>query len=68
MRRFHFFSSILLIYLLVGCQTVSALQMLKWDGAFLPTEHILAQVNERYPDMQLLEVKLKRGKGSPFYQ
>jgi len=68
MRRFHFFASILLIYLLVGCQTVSALQSLKWEGAFLPTEQMLAQVNERYPDMQLLEVKLKRGKSSPFYR
>jgi len=60
------FTAILITLLLVGCQTVAPLQLLKWQDAFLPTEQMLAQVNERYPDAQLLEVKLKQGKGSPF--
>jgi len=60
------FAAILIGLLLVGCSRMPPLLYLKEAGAFLPTEQMLAQVNERYPNAQLLEVKFKQGKGSPF--
>jgi|GEM_PF-949031 len=65
-KRGRLFTAILIGLLLVGCARMPPLLYLKDAGAFLPTEQMLAQVNERHPNAHLLEVKFKQGKGSPF--
>jgi len=60
------FSAILMLLVLMGCAKEPLWLYLYRENAFLSTEQMLAQVNERYPNAHLLELKLKQGKGSAY--
>jgi len=60
------FAALFILLLLAGCARVPVWRYLYGQNAFLSTEQMLAQVDERYPNAHLLELRLKPGPGSPY--